>query len=279
MGYSIGKVARIARVTVRTLRHYDEMGLLHPSGRLDSGYRSYSAEDLERLQRILCYRQLGFPLDTVKALLDDPNTDPLEHLRRQRALLNERIDALRQMVATVEKIMEARTMGINLEPDELLEVFGDTDPTEHSEEAEQNWGDTDAWAESQRRVSTYTKEDWLRMRAENAALMADIAAARAEGARPTASGRWTSRRRTGRIWSAGSTIAATRCIAGWATCTSTTPGSRPISPNSPLTSPLPAGRDPRQRRAARAVIAAPSRAVMLQSHSSVARPRISCVWA
>ncbi len=182
MGYSIGKVARLARVTVRTLRHYDEMGLLHPSGRLDSGYRSYSAEDLERLQRILCYRQLGFPLDTVKALLDDPNTDPLEHLRRQRALLNERIDALRQMVATVEKIMEARTMGINLEPDELLEVFGDTDPTEHSEEAEQNWGDTDAWAESQRRVSTYTKEDWLRMRAENAALMADIAAARAEGA-------------------------------------------------------------------------------------------------
>ena len=181
MGYSIGKVAKIARVTPRTLRHYDETGLLRPSGRLESGYRSYAAEDLERLQRILCYRQLGFPLDTVKALLDDPNTDPLEHLRRQRALLNERIDALRQMVATVEKIMEARQMGINLEPDEMLEVFGDTDPTEHQEEAKQQWGESGAWAESQRRVSTYTKDDWKRMRAELAALMADLAAARAEG--------------------------------------------------------------------------------------------------
>lgn len=75
-------------------------------------------------------------------------------------------------------------MGINLEPDELLEVFGDTDPTEHHAEAEQNWGDTDAWAESQRRVSTYTKDDWLRMRAEFGALMADLAAARAEGNPP-----------------------------------------------------------------------------------------------
>ncbi len=184
MGYSIGNVARLARVTARTLRHYDETGLLHPSGRLDSGYRSYSADDLERLQRILCYRQLGFSLDAVKALLDDPNTDPLEHLRRQRALLLERIDELRQMVATVEKIMEARHMGINLEPDEILEVFGDTDPTEHSEEAERNWGATDAWAESQRRISTYTKDDWKRMRAEYAALMTDLAAARAEGAPP-----------------------------------------------------------------------------------------------
>lgn len=184
MEYSIGTVARLARVTVRTLRHYDAIGLLRPGGRLDSGYRRYSADDLERLQRILCYRQLGFPLDRIKALLDDPNADPLDHLRRQHALLNERINELRRMAATVEKIMEAREMGINLEPDEMLEVFGDTDPTAHHEEAERRWGETDAWAESQRRVSTYTKDDWKRMRAEFAALMADFAAARASGLSP-----------------------------------------------------------------------------------------------
>lgn len=184
MGYSIGKVARLARVTVRTLRHYDATDVLHPSERLASGYRSYSAEDLERLQRILCYRQLGFPLDTVKTLLNDPDIDPREHLRRQHALLTERISALRRMAATVEKIMEAQNMGINLDPHDLLEVFGDSDPTEHHAEAEERWGESDAWAQSQRRVSSYTKEDWLRLRAEYRALMAEVAAARAAGQAP-----------------------------------------------------------------------------------------------
>lgn len=180
MGYSVGQVAKIARVTVRLLHHYDEIGLLHPSGRLDSQYRSYSMADLERLQRILCYRQLGFPLDRIKAVLDDPDANPLEHLRRQHTLLNERITELQRMATTLEKLMEARTMGITLEPDELLEVFGDADPSAYREETERRWGDTNAWTESQRRTSTYTKEDWKRMQEELAALMTELAAAHAE---------------------------------------------------------------------------------------------------
>lgn len=181
MGYTVGTVARLARVTVRTLHHYDELGLLRPSERLESGYRSYSAADLERLQRILCYRQLGFPLDSVKTLLNEPGVDAIESLRRQRTLLLARIDELRRMVATVEKIMEARKMGINLEPDEMLEVFGDTDPTAHQPEAEERWGETEAWAESQRRVSRYRKDDWQRLRADYDALMREAAAALAAG--------------------------------------------------------------------------------------------------
>src|SRR5215469_15777746 len=102
-GYSIGQVARIAGVTVRALRHYEAMGLLRPSGRRESGYRQYATADLERLQRILLYRQVGLPLETVKTLLDDPNADPLDHLRRQHALLNERIETLQRMAAAVEK--------------------------------------------------------------------------------------------------------------------------------------------------------------------------------
>ncbi|HEX9036520.1 MAG TPA: MerR family transcriptional regulator [Ktedonobacterales bacterium] len=184
-GYSIGAVARVAHVTVRALRHYDDLGLLRPSGRLESGYRSYSAEDLERLQRILLYRQLGFPLDTINILVNDPYTDPLDHLRRQHALLNERITALRQMVAMVEKIMEARIMGINLDPQEMLEVFGDADHTKLQAEAEERWGDTLPWAQSQRRIANYGKEDWQQLRAEYSALMAEVAAARESGAPAT----------------------------------------------------------------------------------------------
>ena len=184
MNYSIGQVARLAKITKRTLHHYDQVNLLHPSVRSEAGYRSYSVADLERLQRILCYRQLGFQLDQIKAIIDDPETDPLEHLRLQHTLLTERIDELQQMLATVEKLMEARKLGINLEPHEMLEIFGDTNPVEYHEEAEQRWGTTDAWAEAQRRTATYTKDDWKRMKAEYTALTTDVAKALAAGVEP-----------------------------------------------------------------------------------------------
>jgi DNA-binding transcriptional MerR regulator len=186
--FTVGQVAKIARVTVRTLHHYDEIGLLRPSGRLDSGYRAYSISDLERLQCILCYRQLGFSLDQIKPALDDPGADPLELLRWQHTLLTKRMSELRRMMTTVETLMEARTMGIKLEPYDFLEVFGATNPIAHDKEAEQRWGDSSAWDEARRRTSSYTKEDWKRMQAEFGALMADIAAAQADGAEPGSEG-------------------------------------------------------------------------------------------
>ncbi|MFG2354718.1 MerR family transcriptional regulator [Streptomyces sp. NPDC048521] len=166
MSYSVGQVAGFAGVTVRTLHHYDEIGLLVPSERTYAGHRRYTDTDLDRLQQILFYRELGFPLDEVAALLDDPDADPREHLRRQHALLTARIEKLQKMAEAVEHAMEARTMGINLTPEERFEVFGDKDPEQYREETEQRWGDTDAYAESQRRAATYSKEDWKRLRAE-----------------------------------------------------------------------------------------------------------------
>ncbi|MFF2126930.1 MerR family transcriptional regulator [Streptomyces olivochromogenes] len=166
MGYSVGQVAGFAGVTVRTLHHYDEIGLLVPSERNHAGHRRYSDADLDRLQQILFYRELGFPLDEVAALLDDPEADPRAHLRRQYELLTARIEKLRKMAAAVEHAMEARTMGINLTPEEKFEVFGDKDPEEHAEEAERRWGGTAEYAESQRRAARYTKDDWQRIQAE-----------------------------------------------------------------------------------------------------------------
>ncbi|WP_330331177.1 MerR family transcriptional regulator [Streptomyces sp. NBC_00536] len=166
MSHSVGQVAGFARVTVRTLHHYDEIGLLSPSGRSGAGHRRYDDGDLDRLQRILFYRELGFPLDEVAALLDDPDADPQEHLRRQHALLSERIGTLQRMAAAVERAMEARTMSIKLTPEEKFEVFGDFDPDEHAAEVEERWGGTEAYEESARRSAGYTKEDWKRITAE-----------------------------------------------------------------------------------------------------------------
>lgn len=169
LSYSVGQVAGFAGITVRTLHHYDEIGLLAPGGRSHAGHRRYDDADLDRLQQILFYRELGFPLDEVAALLDDQATgraDPRTHLRRQHDLLTARIEKLQKMAAAVEHAMEARTMGIDLTPEERFEVFGDKDPEAHAEEAERRWGGTDTYAESQRRAARYTKDDWKRMQAE-----------------------------------------------------------------------------------------------------------------
>ncbi|WP_435055226.1 MerR family transcriptional regulator [Micromonospora aurantiaca (nom. illeg.)] len=167
MPYTVGQVARAARVTVRTLHHYDEIGLLRPSGRTPAGYRRYDEADLDRLQLIRYYRELGFPLEEIAEILDDPDSDPVAHLRRQHELLSGRIGKLQEMVAAIEHAMEARTLGIQLTPEERFEVFGDFDPDEHVEEAEQRWGGTEAYRQSQERAGRYSKEDWLRNKAEN----------------------------------------------------------------------------------------------------------------
>ncbi len=180
----VGAVARMAGVTVRTLHHYDEIGLLRPSGRAENGYRRYTEADVERLQRVLFYRELDFGLDQIREAMADDSTEALEHLRRQHALLEARMEQLRRLRDAVERAMEARQMGINLTPEERLEVFGEFDPAAHDEEAHARWGDTDAYRESARRTARYTKADWERIKAEGAAVTARFAAALRAGLTP-----------------------------------------------------------------------------------------------
>ena len=148
MAYTVGRVAEIAGVTVRTLHHYDEIGLLTPGERSGAGARRYDDADLERLQQILLYRELGFTLDEIATILDDPDVEARAHLRRQHGLLQDRISRLQEMVAAVEYMLEAQKMGINLTPEEKFEVFGDFDPDAYTEEVEERWGNTDAYQES-----------------------------------------------------------------------------------------------------------------------------------
>ena len=177
MSYSIGEVSRLAGVTVRTLHHYDEIGLLSPGQRSAAGYRRYRDRDLERLQQVRFYRELGFSLDEIATILDDEGADGLSHLRRQHELLTARIERLRAMVAAVEHAMEATDMGIGLTPQERFEVFGDRDPERDADEVRERWGDTDAYRQSQRRTGRYTRADWLRIKAEGEEISAGLAAA------------------------------------------------------------------------------------------------------
>ena len=179
--WSIGEVARLAGVSVRTLHHYDEIGLLVPAGRAPSGYRAYDEASLQRLQRILAYRELGFSLEDVARILDDPDVDAREHLLRQRELLTERIERLQRIVDVVDQTLEAHQMGLTLDPKDMFEVFGEDNPSQYADEARERWGETDAYKVSNQRVATYRKQDWLQVKAANEAVLAAFGAAFAAG--------------------------------------------------------------------------------------------------
>ena len=94
---TVGQVAERFAITVRTLHHYDEVGLLSPSERTRAGYRLYTDGDLTRLQHIVVYRRLGFALEEIALLLDDSAADVAEHLRRQRAAVTSRLEEMRKL--------------------------------------------------------------------------------------------------------------------------------------------------------------------------------------
>ncbi|MFG1898194.1 MerR family transcriptional regulator [Micromonospora zamorensis] len=87
---TVGDVASLVGVSVRTLHHWDAVGLVQPRGRTPGGYRAYSAVDVGRIHRVLVYQELGFALTKIAALLDDPAVDETEQLQQQRRLLEER---------------------------------------------------------------------------------------------------------------------------------------------------------------------------------------------
>jgi len=174
---TVSQVARMAGITVRTLHHYDQIGLVRPSERSDAGYRLYDRRDIERLQQVLFYRELGLGLDEVAAMLDRPGFDRSLALLEQRELLEGQVARLTRMIGAVDAAIDAEETGIMLTREEMLEVFGDFDPTEHEAEVQDRWGDTDAYKESARRTARYTKDDWKTIKAEQEANGARFVAA------------------------------------------------------------------------------------------------------
>jgi DNA-binding transcriptional MerR regulator len=170
---TVSQVARLAHVTVRTLHHSDEIGLLVPSDRSAAGYRLYSEADLARLHQILLYRELGFALDAIGAVLDEPADERRAALLLQR----ERLAAQHRRTGAVLRALDLVLSGETAMSDQMFEGFD-----EFAEEARERWGDTPQYAESQRRVKSYTKDDWAQLQAEGGAVVTDFAALFTSGA-------------------------------------------------------------------------------------------------
>jgi len=163
---TVSEVAALAGVSVRTLHHYDAIGLLLPSARTEAGYRLYDREDLERLQEIMLFRELEIPLDDIGVLLAGGAFDRRAALELQREMLEQKAARTAALVASVERAINAERTGVRMTTEEMFEVFGDFDPAEYEDEVKERWGESDAYKESARRTKSYTKADWQRFKDE-----------------------------------------------------------------------------------------------------------------
>ena len=173
--YQVKDVARIAGVSVRTLHHYDSIGLLVPGARTDGGYRLYNDADLLRLQQILIGRELGLSLEDIRQSLDDRGFDRKSALLEQRNRLRDRArqtDAMIRAIDVALAALEGREGEIKME--DLFEGFN---PAQYEEEARRQWGTSDAFVESAKRTKRYTPDDWKALKAEQAAVYDDAYAA------------------------------------------------------------------------------------------------------
>lgn len=161
-GYTASQLARIAGVSVRTLHHYDQVGLLVPARRAN-GYRAYSPADVARLQQILLYRELGMDLSEIGRVLDDPGYDELASLRTHLQALSERRSRLDRLIATVRRTIDTLEGDSTMTDQERFEGLKraaiEQNEREYGAEARARHG-SDAVDKANERLQAMGQEEW-----------------------------------------------------------------------------------------------------------------------
>jgi DNA-binding transcriptional MerR regulator len=172
--WTIAEVARISKITTRTLRHYDAIGLLRPVGVGPGGMRLYGRDELLRLQRVLLLRDLGLGLDVIASVLDEQDQRGTEIvLARHRDWLLSESERLTRLATTVQRTLDSMAGGTEMQPEELFEGF---DQSKYEAEVNERW--PEQAAEARRRTADWTSEDFkeaARQQGELTRRFADLA--------------------------------------------------------------------------------------------------------
>ncbi len=179
--YQVREVARISGVTVRTLHHYDAIGLLPPASRTAAGYRLYDDDSLVRLQQILIQRELGLSLEEIRSALDDPGFDRRQALLRQRADLVRRARDAERLIRSVDRALAFLDSPQSMESIDMKALFDGFDPEDHADETHERWGHTAAYKEATARTKTYSADDWAVIKFDTDAIYRDLAVAMQNG--------------------------------------------------------------------------------------------------
>lgn len=172
MKYKINQAAEVAGVTVKTLRHYETIGLLTPARSGQNGYRLYDEDDMLRLQQILFFRELEFPLAEIKAIMDSPGFDRQKALESQLQLLTARRRRLEGIIALAEKSLKGE-QSMSFKEFDMKEIEAHRD--KYKEEIISRWGGTAAYGQSRIREEGYQQEDWNRLAMEMEELIKEFA--------------------------------------------------------------------------------------------------------
>ena len=167
--YSVKNLSELAGISIRTLHHYDEIGLLKPALRAESGYRYYGKAELLRLQQILFYRELDYPLKDIRKVLDDPEFDLIESLEFHKKELKQRLSRLSGLLATIDKTIVKLKNQETMNDEEMYEGFSDIDVRAMRNEAIKNYGDDEVLAAEQK-VKSMGKDKWKEVQAEGDAI-------------------------------------------------------------------------------------------------------------
>ena len=166
MEYTVQRLANMAGVSTRTLRYYDEIGLLKPARVNNSGYRIYGRKEVDRLQQILFYKELGIGLEEIKAIMDTPEFDRLEALRQHYKSLLAKKKQIERLIANVEKSIASAEGRIEMTDREKFEGFKqkllEENEIKFGKEARERYGD-EAVRRSNEAFRNMTKEQYYRM--------------------------------------------------------------------------------------------------------------------
>ena len=176
MNMQIKDFARFTGVSVRTLHYYDEIGLLKPA-RVDksTGYRYYDEQSLLRMQEILFYRELDFSLKSIEEILSSPNYDKTQALKEQKQLLILKKERLDNLISAIDGAMKG---------DNVMKAFDNTEFEKHKAEAQEKWGNTNAYQEHAEKTKDYSKDKWNSLAAGMDAIMGQFAESMKHGDTP-----------------------------------------------------------------------------------------------
>ena len=176
MKMQIKEFAEFTGVSVRTLHYYDEIGLLQPAY-VDraTGYRFYDEDSLLRMQEILFYRELDFPLKSIEKILSSPDYDKTKALGEQKQLLKLKKQRLERLISAIDLAMKGET---------VMKAFDNTELETYKAEAQQRWGKTDAYREHAQKTKGYGKEKWNNLAADMDLIFGEFALCMKNGAAP-----------------------------------------------------------------------------------------------